>query len=63
MAFKPAQFVQEVKRETKKIVWPTRSETRMATIMVFIMVAISAAFLFLSDQVINAAIKMILGIK
>lgn len=63
MAFKPVQFFQDVKRESKKITWPTMGETRMATIMVFIMVAISAVFLFFSDQVINAVIKMILGIK
>lgn len=59
----PLKFADEVKRETKKVVWPTRAETRTTTIMVFIMVAISSIFLFAADQVINVFIKMILGIK
>ena len=61
--FKPLQFIEEVKRETKKITWPTLAETRTATIMVFIMVAISSLFLFTADQIISVFIKMILGIK
>lgn len=60
--FKPLQFIEEVKRETKKVSWPTLSETRTATIMVFIMVAISSLFLFTADQIISVIIKMILGI-
>lgn len=59
----PVQFVEEVKREVKKVSWPTFVETRTATIMVFVMVAISSLFLFATDQVINLFIKMILGIK
>ena len=57
------KFFDEVKREAKKITWPTMTETRTATIMVFVMVAISSIFLFTADQVINTVIKMILGIK
>ncbi len=60
--FKPLQFIEEVKRETKRISWPTLSETRTSTIMVLIMVTISSLFLFAADQVINVLIKMILGI-
>lgn len=57
------KFIDEVKRETKKITWPTLTETRTATIMVFVMVAISSIFLFTADQVISAIIKVILGVK
>jgi preprotein translocase subunit SecE len=60
--FKPLQFIEEVKRETKRISWPTFAETRTATIMVIIMVTISSLFLFAADQLINVLIKMILGI-
>ena len=58
----PLQFIEEVKRETKKIVWPSMAETRMTTIMVFVMVAICSLFLFATDQIISAIIKKILGI-
>lgn len=57
------KFVDEVKREVKKITWPTMTETRTATIMVFVMVAISSIFLFTADQLISFIIKLILGIK
>lgn len=63
MALKPVQFFSEVKREVKKVTWPTWTETRMATIMVFIMASISAVFFFTTDQVLSAFIKMILNIK
>ncbi len=60
--FKPLKFFGEVKRETKKVSWPTMAETRSSTIMVFIMVAISSLFLFTADQILNAFIKLILGL-
>lgn len=60
---KPLQFIEEVKREARKISWPSFAETRLSTIMVFIMVTIASLFLFTADQLINAVIKMILGIK
>lgn len=61
--FKPLQFLGEVKREVKKVTWPTMTETRMTTIMVVVMVIISSLFLFTVDQIVNSLIKMILGIK
>jgi len=57
------KFADEVKREVKKVTWPTLSETRASTIMVFIMVAFASLFLFAADQVINSVIKLILGLK
>ena len=63
MAVNPMKFAEEVKRETRKISWPSLSETRTATIMVFVMVTISSIFLFTTDQIISVFIKMILGIK
>jgi preprotein translocase subunit SecE len=60
---KPLQFIDEVKRETKKVSWPSWPETRMTTIMVFVMVVLAALFMFTADQIISSIIKMILGIK
>ncbi len=57
----PFQFFSQVKAETKKITWPTRKETTISTIMVFIMVTIAAIFLFLTDQVVATIIQWILG--
>jgi preprotein translocase subunit SecE len=60
---KPVQFATEVKREIKKVSWPTRKETMLTTMMVFILVTIMSVFLFTADQIIAWAIKFILQIK
>jgi preprotein translocase subunit SecE len=62
MAFSPFKFLQEVRSETAKVTWPTRRETMITTIMVFVMVALASVFFFLSDQVIRVVITFILGI-
>ena len=62
MAFSPFKFLQEVRSETAKVVWPTRRETVITTIMVFVLVAIASIFFFIADQVIRMLITFILGI-
>ena len=57
----PAQFLQQVKAEVKKITWPSRKETTVSTIAVFIMVTLAATFLFFADQVIAFLVNLILG--
>ncbi len=59
----PIEFFRQVRTELKKVTWPTRSETTVSTIAVFIMVAIASTFLFLSDQVIAWVLSIILGIS
>ena len=63
MAFSPFKFLQEVRDETAKVTWPTRRETLITTVMVFIMVAVSSVFFFVADQIIRVLITFILGIK
>jgi preprotein translocase subunit SecE len=58
--FSPFKFMQEVRAETDKVTWPTRRETAITTAMVFVMVAVSAVFFFLADQVIRVFITSIL---
>jgi preprotein translocase subunit SecE len=62
MAFSPFKFLQEVRSETAKVTWPTRRETTITTIMVFVMVALASVFFFLSDQVIRVLITFLLGL-
>jgi preprotein translocase subunit SecE len=57
----PLAFFRQVKAEAKKITWPTRKETTVSTIMVFIMVTICAVFLFITDQIVATIISWILG--
>jgi len=37
----PVDFVNEVKAETKKVTWPSRKETTVSVIAVFIMVTLA----------------------
>lgn len=58
----PVEFIREVKRETSKVTWPTRRETTVTTVMVFIMSVIMAVFFLLVDQGLAFGVKTILGI-
>jgi preprotein translocase subunit SecE len=62
MAFSPFKFLQEVRSETAKVTWPTRRETMITTIMVFIMVAVSSVFFFVADQIIRVLVTFVLGV-
>ncbi|MBL4598537.1 MAG: preprotein translocase subunit SecE [Rhizobiaceae bacterium] len=57
----PFTFFQQVRSETSKVTWPTRRETVITTIMVFIMVIIAALFFFALDQLLGWGVGMILG--
>ena len=59
--FSPFKFIALAKAEAKKVTWPTRKETTVSTIMVFIMVTIAAVFLFLTDQIVATIIRWILS--
>ena len=45
------QFIREVRQETAKVTWPTRKETMVTTMMVFVMVFLAAIFFWLVDLV------------
>jgi preprotein translocase subunit SecE len=57
----PFQFFQQVRAEVSKVVWPTRREVLLTTIMVFIMAALTAVFFSLVDITIREALKQVLG--
>ncbi|MEG9862544.1 MAG: preprotein translocase subunit SecE [Parvularculales bacterium] len=59
---KPLEFIQQVRSETSKVTWPTRNETVVTTVMVFIMVFLAAIFFLLADQVLNFVVKYLLGV-
>ncbi|MBJ6372926.1 preprotein translocase subunit SecE [Sedimentitalea arenosa] len=57
----PIQFIQQVRAEVAKVVWPTRREVFLTTVMVFIMAALTAAFFALVDILIRGGLNAILG--
>ena len=62
MAMNPLKFIQETRAEVSKVVWPTRRETTVTTIMVFIMATLTAIFFALVDLGIRGGLNLILGI-
>ena len=48
----PAQFFSQVRAEARKIVWPSRKETWITSVMVFIMVALATVFFWIVDYVL-----------
>ncbi|MBT8155782.1 preprotein translocase subunit SecE [Epibacterium ulvae] len=57
----PVQFIQQVRAEVSKVVWPTRREVLLTTVMVFIMAALTAVFFALVDLAIRSGLAFILG--
>ena len=62
MAMNPLQFIQQTRSEVSKVVWPTRREVILTTIMVFIMAVLTAIFFALVDLGIRTGLQGLLGI-
>lgn len=57
----PAEYIKQVRSEMKKVTWPSRQETTVSVIAVFIMVTLASIFLYFADQVIAFFIRLIMG--
>ena len=57
----PLQFIQQVRTEVSKVVWPTRREVVLTTIMVFIMAALTATFFSLVDLTIRTGLSAVIN--
>ena len=56
----PLQFIQQVRAEVAKVVWPTRREVMLTSVMVFLLAMFTAAFFFLVDFLIRQGLQGIL---
>jgi len=54
-------FAREARVELRKVVWPTRQETIQSTIMIIIVVVITALFLWGVDSILLWAISFVTG--
>ncbi len=59
----PAQFVAQVRAEAAKVVWPSRKEAGLTTLMVFIMATLVAIFFFFVDQVLAIGVDILLNLN
>ena len=57
----PLQFIQQVRSEVSKVVWPTRREVFLTTVMVFILAGLTAVFFALVDILIRGGLEFVLN--
>lgn len=57
----PGQFVRQVRQEVAKVTWPSRKETTISTVMVFVMAGILSLFFMMVDQIFAVLVRWILG--
>ena len=58
----PLQFLGQVRSEVAKVVWPSRREVVLTTVMVFIMATITAIFFALVDLGIRSGLQGVLSL-
>ncbi len=58
----PLTFLQQVRAEAAKIVWPSRRETAISTVMVLIMAILASLFFLVADQVLSYGVSFILNV-
>ncbi|MEY4781074.1 MAG: hypothetical protein RLZZ607_2387 [Pseudomonadota bacterium] len=57
----PIQFIQQVRSEAGKVVWPERREVLLTTAMVLVMAALTATFFSLTDVLIKFGLTFVLS--
>jgi preprotein translocase subunit SecE len=58
----PFEFIQQVRSEASKVIWPTRRETLVTTGMVLLMVLFASLFFVTVDETLRLSVGFVLGI-
>ncbi len=56
-----ARYVREVRNEARKVIWPTRRQTLIFTIVVIVAVAIIAGLIYAFDQLLSFLFTALVG--
>ena len=56
----PVQFIQQVRAEVAKVVWPNRREVALTSVMVFFLAVLTAAFFWVVDRIIFSCQEIVL---
>ena len=57
----PFEFVQQVRAEAAKVIWPTRRETLITTGLVLLLVVFTSVFFLVVDEVLRTIVSLVLG--
>jgi preprotein translocase subunit SecE len=55
------EFIQQVRAEAMRVVWPTRRETAITTLMVVALAIACSLFLLVVDEALQVMVGLILG--
>lgn len=56
-----AKFFRDTKSELKKVVWPSKDDTKSNTIVVLVVVAIAAVVMIVLDAIFGGLLGLIIG--
>ncbi len=56
-----SKFFRDTKSELKKVVWPSKEDTKQNTVVVLVTVAIAAVVMILLDTVFGGILGLIIG--
>jgi preprotein translocase subunit SecE len=59
----PVEFFKQVRREAKKVTWPSWKETWLTTMMVFIMVGLTMVFFAIVDSTLQYGETYLIGAR
>ncbi len=59
MIKKAKQFIEDVRVEMKKVVWPERDQLINSTIVVIVISALFTLFIFLTDTIVSKIINIL----
>jgi preprotein translocase subunit SecE len=57
----PFEFIQQVRAEGAKVIWPTRRETLITTGLVLMLVVFTSLFFLVVDEVLRTIVSLALG--
>jgi preprotein translocase subunit SecE len=57
----PLEFIQQVRTEATKVVWPSRRETLITTGLVMLMAVFASIFFLVVDEGLRVAVGLVLG--
>jgi preprotein translocase subunit SecE len=57
----PFEFIQQVRAEAAKVIWPTRRETLITTGLVLLLVVFTSVFFLVVDEVLRTIVSLVLG--
>lgn len=54
------RYAKEIRAEFRKVIWPTRRQTAVFTLVVVVSVAVLSGLIFVADSAFNAVIHLII---